>query len=267
MIYAAPAYSRNMGGGTEFGMEAYRYLAALYDQLMDDVDYDGWAAYYMKLLDRAGVVPARLCDCACGTGALSVRFAAMGAQVTGVDVSGEMLAVAQDRARERGVRAMFVEQDMCELRLPRPVDALVCACDGVNYLLDDDRLNAFFARAFASIKPGGALAFDVSSAYKLERVLGDGFFGEERDDVAYLWSNSFDPEARTVTMDLTFFIRRPDDLYRRVTETHVQKAHEVGHLTELLAQNGFDNIEVFGDRTFDAPKPDEQRIHFLARKR
>ncbi len=248
-------------------MAAYSGLAGLYDGLMDDVDYPAWAAYYMELMASAGVVPARLCDCACGTGAMSVEFAARGIQVTGVDISREMLERAQARARQSGVRAMFVEQDMCALRLPRRVDALVCACDGVNYLLDDARLNRFFARARDAIRPGGALAFDISSAYKLERVLGDGFFGEERDDVAYLWSNRFDPAARTVTMDLTFFVREQDDLYRRFDEVHVQKAHEAAHIAALLGKNGFSDVRVYGDRTFDAPGPEEQRIHFIALRR
>lgn len=248
-------------------MAAYSGLAGLYDRLMDDVDYPAWAEYYLKLLETAGVAPTRLCDCACGTGAMSVEFALRGIQVTGVDISREMLEQAQARARQSGVRVMFAEQDMCNLALPRRVDALVCACDGVNYLLDDARLNRFFARAHDAIRPGGALAFDISSAYKLEHVLGNGFFGEERDDVAYLWSNCFDPAARTVTMDLTFFVRQQGELYRRFAEVHVQKAHEAGHIAALLEQNGFSDVRIFGDRTFDAPGPEEARIHFIATRR
>ena len=239
-------------------------FAAIYDSLMDDIDYDAWAEYYLRLIERAGVRPAKLCDCACGTGALSVRFAERGIRVTGVDISPAMLEQAQARARQRGVQAMFARQDMCDLRLPRPVDALVCGCDGVNYLLGDDQLNAFFAAARAALKPGGALAFDISSARKLEQVLGNNFFGEERDDVAYLWANRFDPAARTVTMDLTFFVREADNRYRRFTEVHVQKAHDPAHLAKLLEAQGFGRVEIFGDRTFEPPAPGEDRIHFLA---
>ena len=247
-------------------MSAYEAFAGIYDSLMDDIDYDAWAEYYLTLIEKRGVQPRRLCDCACGTGSLSVRFAERGIRVTGVDLSGEMLARAQEKARKHGVTAMFVRQDMCALTLPRPVDALVCGCDGVNYLLTDDQLRAFFKRARASLKPGGVLAFDISSAFKLEHVLGNGFFGEERDDVAYLWSNRFDKEKRTVTMDLTFFVRENNGLYRRFTEVHVQKAHEAGHVAELLVEAGFSGIEVFGDRTFDAPGEREARIHFLAKR-
>ena len=248
-------------------MAAYSAFAGIYDLLMDDVDYSAWSEYYLRLLSLAGVAPKKLCDCACGTGAMSVQFARRGIRVTGADISGEMLEQAQSRARQSGVQAMFVRQDMCALDLPRPVDALVCACDGVNYLLDDARLNAFFRRARASIRPGGALAFDISSAYKLRHVLGDGFFGEERDDVAYLWQNRFDGEAQTVTMDLTFFVREKGELYRRFTEVHVQKAHDAAHIARLLGENGFIDIRVFGDKNFEPPKPEEQRVHFVATRK
>jgi SAM-dependent methyltransferase len=193
-----------------------------------------------------------------------VRFAARGLKVTGVDLCGEMLRQAQVRARREGVQAMFVREDMRALELPRPVDALVCGCDGVNYLLDDDRLRAFFTSARKALKPGGALAFDISSAFKLRQTLGNNFFGEDRDDVAYLWSNRFDEAAETVTMDLTFFTREADGRYRRFDELHVQKAHEPEHLLALLAECGFSGAQVFGDRNFNFPDADEARIHIAA---
>lgn len=245
-------------------MSAYGAFADLYDQLMDDFDYPAWAQYYMELIHRQGMRPKTMCDCACGTGSLTVQFASRGVRVTGVDLSGEMLEIAAEKARKNGVQAMFVRQDMSNLKLPRPVDALVCGCDGVNYLLTDGKVQDFFRCAHASIKPGGVLAFDISSAYKLETVLGNGFFGEEREDVAYLWSNRWDAQKKTVHMDLTFFQREDSGLYRRFTENHVQRAHDPNQMREMLAECGFKNIVIYGDRTFESPKADEMRIHIAA---
>ena len=244
----------------------YAGFAGLYDQLMDDFDYPKWADYYLELLARAGVRPRTLCDCACGTGNMSVRFAARGLRVTGVDIAREMLERAAEKARASGVQAMFVCQDMCELKLPRPADALVCACDGVNYLLTDARLRAFLRAAFAAIRSGGALAFDISSRYKLETEMGNAFFGEERDDVAYLWANSLDADRHIVTMDITFFAREKGDLYRRIVEKHVQRAYSGEEIAAALEAAGFREIEIFGDQTFAPPTPEERRIHFLARR-
>lgn len=243
-------------------MDAYMGFAGIYDLLMDDFDYPAWADYYMKLLAQAGVQPRSLCDCACGTGAMSLEFARRGMRVTGVDISREMLEPAAEKARQNGVQIQFVCQDMSRLQLPRPVDAIVCACDGVNYLTTDKRVKAFFEAAYAGLRPGGALAFDISSPHKLKNVLGNNFFGEERDEAAYIWQNTL--EGDIVHMDLTFFIHEEEDLYRRVTETHRQRAHEPARLAELMREAGFDRIAVYGDRTFEAPKDEELRVHFCA---
>ena len=245
-------------------MPAYEAFAGLYDALMDDVDYDAWSEFYLTLIGRMGVQPRTLCDCACGTGSMSARFARKGIKVTGVDLSGDMLELARQKALKQGVQVMFVRQDMCALALPRPVDALVCACDGVNYLLTDERLKAFFDRARQALRPGGALAFDISSPWKLRHTLGNNFFGEDRDDITYLWANRFDEAAGTVAMDLTFFTRERDGRYRRFDEQHVQKAHEPDHLLALLEACGFAGAQVFGDRRFDPPAADEPRIHIAA---
>lgn len=245
-------------------MSTYGAFAEIYDMLMDDFDYAEWSKYYIELIRRQGVTPKTMCDCACGTGSLTVPFAARGIRVTGVDLSGEMLEYAAEKARKNGQRIMFVRQDMSKLQLPKPVDALVCGCDGVNYLLNESKLRSFFESAHKAIRPGGALAFDISSPYKIEHVLGNGFFGEERDEVAYLWSNRFDPEKRTVQMDLTFFKREQSGLYRRFTENHTQCAHEPEMLKKLMEEAGFTNVQIYGDRTFEAPRADELRIHFSA---
>jgi ubiquinone/menaquinone biosynthesis C-methylase UbiE len=103
------------------------------DTLMRDVDYAGWAAYLMALLEDRGGAHTVL-DCACGTGEFAIRLAREGYSVAGLDASGDMLRIAQDKARAQGLTIPFICQDMRRLSLHRPVDALLCACDGVNYL-------------------------------------------------------------------------------------------------------------------------------------
>ena len=68
-------------------MAMYDDFAGVYDTLMDDFDYDAWSAHYLSLVRGAlGAQPARMAECACGTGSLTVRFAREGIAVTGVDL-------------------------------------------------------------------------------------------------------------------------------------------------------------------------------------
>ena len=244
----------------------YDDFAGVYDTLMDDYDYDAWSHHYSELMQIYGKTPARIAECACGTGSLSVRFAQMGYHVTGVDLSNSMLRRAEEKARKWGVEAAFVRQDMKKLALTRRVDAVLATCDGVNYLTREEDVLAFFAEAYASLKPGGVLCFDCSSRHKLEVVMGNSFFGEERDGIAVLWQNRLNEQSHVLDMDVTFFVREEDGRYRRFREQHHQRAHALEEIQQWLSSAGFEDIKAFGEMRMDAPRPDDQRIHYVCRK-
>ena len=203
----------------------YGKFASVYDLLMQDVPYAAWTRYLTGLFSKHGVLSGdSVLDCACGTGAFSIRFAQMGYDVTGCDRSPEMLAIAQEKARNAGLKIPFVLQDMREVNLHKPVSAVNCACDGVNYLLAEEDVTAFFKHASRALKPDGLLLFDVSSAYKLEHILGGHTYGDDTKGCTYLWRNHFDPNTRLLEMKLAFFLPKENGPYARFDERHIQRA-------------------------------------------
>ena len=76
----------------------YDDFAGVYDTLMDDYDYDAWSRHYSELMQIYGKTPARIAECACGTGSLTVRFAQAGLHMVGVDLSASMLRRAEEIA-------------------------------------------------------------------------------------------------------------------------------------------------------------------------
>lgn len=249
----------------------YEQMAEVYDRLMDDVDYDLWANHLMHLFETFsdGTLPQRVLDCACGTGALTIRLAECGLQMTGLDCAEDMLRLAQQKAMRRGFRIPFVRMDMQHLQTHRRMDAITCCCDGVNYLTTLSDVSRFFRAAHAALKPDGLLLFDVSSAYKLEHVLGCSTMGEDRADCTYLWENMFDPKTRLLEMRLHFFV--PDaaapSRWRRFDEVHVQRAHTKEELCGLLSECGFEVLGIYGAFTEDEPADRAERIQFVARRK
>ena len=247
----------------------YCEFATLYDRLMRDVDYDAWAAYVLALVDAflpeaSGGVRTAI-DCACGTGELTTRFCRAGYRVVGVDLSEDMLRVAQQKARMQGLQIPFVQEDMRELSAHRPVDLVAACCDGVNYLDSAEDAGRFFTAANRALKPGGLLLFDVSSEYKLARVLDGETYGEAGDDFAYLWQNVFDEQSRLLAMDLTFFVR-DGARYRRFDETHIQRAHTDAELQMELIRAGFSVCGKYDAFTRNPPRADSERIQWAAKK-
>ena len=52
-------------------MGAYENLAASYDRLTNDVDYEATVAFYNGILNREGLRPRTAVDLACGTGSVT----------------------------------------------------------------------------------------------------------------------------------------------------------------------------------------------------
>jgi ubiquinone/menaquinone biosynthesis C-methylase UbiE len=229
----------------------YAEFASVYDMLMDDVDYEAWAAACLSRMENCAVRPRRVCDCACGTGGVGLALARRGLKVTGVDISDAMLRVAADKARAAGVEMRLVRQDMCALRLPRPVDAVVCACDGVNYLLSEERVLAFFERARSALVPGGVLTFDISSREKLRRMARERVYFEDREALTYLWINRMAGEI--LTMELSFFVKGPDGRYDRFDEVQRQRAYAADEILRLMQRAGFSDIHI---------EDGQDRVHF-----
>lgn len=257
------------------GQPIYDIFARHYDALMDDVDYAAWARYLLDLMEgelgpMAAASPWRVLDAACGTGNISIPLARASCVVTAADASESMLRIAQEKARRTGKQIRFIRQRLQDLAMPKPVDCITCACDGVNYLLAEEDLTAFLRGAYHNLRAGGLLLFDVSSSYKMSEWLDGRCYGEDRESLAYLWQNSLDRENDLLQMDLTLFVAEGGtDCFCRYQETHFQRLYRAETLLAALEEAGFSNsnVDAYGFMTMKQPRAEDERIQFVARKK
>ena len=245
-------------------MEAYKNLAASYDRLTNDVDYEATVEFYMQILEREGVKPRTAVDLACGTGSVTEILARKGYDVLGVDMSEEMLTVAAMKLMEQGFMPRFSCQLLQNLRLPRAVDMAVCALDSLDYILNPDDCKEAIRRVWKALNPGGIFIFDVNTPEKLRAMDGQVFLDED-DDVYCVWRGEFDEETNICSYGMDLF-QREGESWQRSFEEHREYAYSREQLTGFLKDAGFTNIEVYADRLFEEPREGEQRIYFKARK-
>ena len=172
-------------------MDAYQNLAVSSDRLTNDVDYEATVAFYYEILKREGLNPRTCVDLACGTGSVTAILARKGLQVIGVDLSEEMLTVAQQKASELENMPQFICQPLQELWLPRGVDMAVCALDSLDYITDPDDCAEAIRRVYKALNPGGIFIFDVNTPEKLRAMDGQVFLDED-DGVYCVWRGEFD---------------------------------------------------------------------------
>ena len=245
-------------------MDAYHALAQSYDRLTNDVDYDATVDFYYEILKKEGLTPRSAVDLACGTGSVALRLAKRGLRVTAVDMSWEMLMVAQQKAMEAQVFPQFVCQQLQELQLLRGVDLAVCALDSMDYILDPRDCQKAIERVWKALNPGGCFIFDVNTPQKLRAMDGQIFLDED-DEVYCVWRGEFDEKTNICSYGMDLFQRR-GEVWQRSFEEHREYAYCAEQLTGYLRQAGFTSIAVYADRRFAAPEADEQRIYIKARK-
>jgi SAM-dependent methyltransferase len=246
---------------------SYEQFAYLYDELMQDAPYDEWVRFVKGKLAKYQVDGKNLLDLACGTGELSVRFAKEGFSVTGVDLSADMLAVAQAKAQEQGLAIPFFEQDMANLEGHEEFDIIGIFCDSLNYLQSDKDVIQTFLSAFKYLKDGGMVFFDVHSTYKISQIFIDQTFTLADEHLSYIW-NSFAGELpNSVEHELSFFVLdEQSEKYDRFDELHYQRTYPIQQYTDWLKEAGFEILEICADFEDVEPKDQSERIFFIARK-
>ena len=240
----------------------YTDFASIYDRLMSDVDYKSWAEYYLSLIETINPDATDVVECACGTGNLSLYFANK-FNLIACDISEDMLSLALQKADDWHKDICFVQQDMCKLSLPYKQDIVICTCDGVNYLINKRQAKSFFKSANKALKIGGGIIFDVSSQYKLYKLLPEKPLVNFDEEISYIWQNYV--ERQKLYMDLSFFVK-DNGVYNRIDEQQTQVCFSKNEYKEMLKSCGFGKIKIFGDRTYSQPSSKELRWHFLATK-
>ena len=117
-------------------MSSYNVFSLFYDSFTKDVKYRERTDYILRLFEKFDRKPTLMLDLACGTGNFSTEFARRGIEVIGVDISEDMLAVANEKNLELEQPVLYLCQPAEELELYGTVDGAVCLLDSLNHITD-----------------------------------------------------------------------------------------------------------------------------------
>ncbi len=254
-------------------MDTYMSFAEVYDSLMEDVPYDEWHKRIKRHLCENGIKDGLVLDLACGTGVMTELLASDGYDMTGIDMSPEMLEQAGLKKEQSGHDILYLCQDMREFELYGTVRAIVCVCDSLNYILKKDELTEVFRLVNNYLDPSGLFLFDINTVHKYRDVIGDTVIAENRDECSFIWENYYDPDEKLNQYDLSLFIKDEESgLYRRQDETHLQRGYELRDIEEALEASGLKLMAVYdADKSEEGKDPvpvgdDTERIFVIAQE-
>ena len=233
---------------------SYSALGRWFEYLNKDCGYEQWSQYLIKLLKDAASGTDGL-DIGCGNGYFTRALTRAGYCVTGIDISPQMLDTAQRIALKEGIKAEFLLGDITKLKVTAKKDFCLEINDCINYI-PKNKLKSALSRVYSCLKKGGIFIFDISSSEKLKNTIGNNLFAEDGDDISYIWFNTLSSDS--VTMDLTFFERQADGVYKRFDERHIQYIYEESEIISALEEAGF-TVKVEGH----LGKDKRERINFI----
>lgn len=140
--------------------------AAAYDALYATKDYDAECRFLHDAFERyCGKSIARVLDLGCGTGGHALRLAAGGLEVTGIDRSEAMIAIAREKLAafidvEARARVRYQVGDIVEARAQGEFDAAVMMFAVLGYVTDTARLAALLKNVRSQLRLGGLFIAD-----------------------------------------------------------------------------------------------------------
>jgi SAM-dependent methyltransferase len=159
--------------------------------------------------------------------------------VTGVDISEEMLSLA----KELNPDVNYHLGDMRSLRLRRSFDS-VTAPDSLNYMKTEEELHQIFLTAYEHLNPGGVfltVAEESRERFKQNRTISSTH-SQEDIQITFI-ENSLDPDPTDTHFEITFiYLVRKRGQLEIYTDSHVLGLFEIETWHRILRETGF-NVE------------------------
>lgn len=247
---------------------SYTSLAPVYDRLNADIDYAAWADHIERQFSLyAAKKPESVLDLACGTGTMTVELARRGYDMTGIDLSEDMLAVARQKC-DGGRFAhpvLLVQQDMSAFELYGTVDAVVCCLDSLNYLTASDELMRTFLHVHNYLNPDGLFLFDMNAPAKFEQVYGTNAYVLEDEGILCAWQNIYNKKSKLCDFYLSIFTEDADGRWVRFDEEQRERCWSLRTVKKLLADCGFELLALSEDFDGSEVTKETERWYFTAR--
>jgi SAM-dependent methyltransferase len=238
-------------------MQSYDVFAPFYDAVQGDRVEHG--AYLRGLIEKHHPQARDVLELACGTGSV-LKQLQDDYQVTGVDRSEEMLAIASAKVPQ----ARLVVGDMTEVRLGRDFDVVLCVYDSINHLLKLEYWESVFDRAHEHLGERGIFIFDINTERRLSWVAQQPPISTWFHDNSLLVLDVRDDADDGVIWDIKIFQHVSGENYR----LHAEEIREVSFSVERIRsalRDRFRRVRVY-DQQRTRPSVRSGRLHFVCTK-
>lgn len=139
-------------------MTIFGLYSKYYDLLYRDKNYLSEVNYIDRLIKKFGEKSVHeLLDIGCGTGTHAEYLVKKGYNVTGIDISKEMIEIANKKKLKNST---FLVGNAVKFNLKKKFDTVLSLFHVIDYHIDDNDLESSINSVVKHLKPGGLFIFD-----------------------------------------------------------------------------------------------------------
>jgi ubiquinone/menaquinone biosynthesis C-methylase UbiE len=135
----------------------YQKIAKDYDSIYHWKNYGNDVMILERFFSKFGIKVRHILDVACGTGNHDLLLARKGYNITGIDLTTEMLSIARNKV----INGDFQKSDMKNFALGRRFDAVICLFSSISHNVDLIELDKTLENFYSHLKPNGICIFDT----------------------------------------------------------------------------------------------------------
>src|SRR5438552_1278008 len=205
--------------------------------------------------------PAKVLDVPCGDGRLSLELAGRGYQMTGVDLSADFLAAAQNSAKARGLSARFEQREMRDLPWGEEFDGAFTFGNSFGYL-DDEGDRDFLVAISRALKPGARYVMDTKCA---ETVFPNIIATKQHYEFGGITTDMQDHyDPLRARMDTEYTFSRGE---KRETKWARERIYTFREVRKMLESAGFEDVKGFGSMELAPLEIGSKRLFIVATRR
>jgi SAM-dependent methyltransferase len=253
-------------------MSVFKDYAAYYDLLYQDKDYKTEVEYIHQLIQQNAPGSKSILNIGCGTGNHDFMLAELGYEVTGIDLSEQMIDIANKKLSGNSLsKISFQVGDARTLRIAKQFDVVISLFHVMSYQVSNDDLNKAFVTAKTHLSPKGVFIFDSWYGPGVLTDLPAVRYRKLENEVLKVHRIAqpiIHPNQNYVSVNYTMLIQsKTENTFFEVEETHDMRYLFIPEVTHLLEKSSLELNRSYKWLTTDQPTHDTWAAVFIAKQK
>ncbi len=235
----------------------YKYFSNIYDKIYNNNKYFILADKFTPYLREN----AKLLDLACGTGTFLFGMHEKGWQISGLDLSPEMLAIAKEKFNSNKIDCNLYCQNMENFNIHKKFDLITCNFDSLNYILSLEKLKKVFENVNNNLTEKGMFTFDVITEY--QAITFNKSSNRDYNDFRLKTNSKYNALKKEKNIKITIEYDN-----QQFCEEHIQKIFDLADINNLLLSTGFEISNLVDIEAKSMPEVTKKttRAYYVANK-